>query len=68
MPEVLLSMTAGDQVPATPLLDVVGRDGAEVPAQMLNDVPKLNTGVAFGLTVIVKETGVAHGAPVGVNV
>lgn len=33
MPEAVLFTTAGFQVPVTPLLDVVGKTGAVVPAQ-----------------------------------
>jgi beta-lactam-binding protein with PASTA domain len=43
----------GLQVPLIPLADVAGSDGTVPPAQMVKEVPKLNTGVTFGLTVTV---------------
>ena len=51
-----------------PLPDVVGKTGTVLPAQIVNDVPKLNVGVMFGLTVTVKLVLVTHwpGAPVNV--
>ena len=59
--------TAGFHVPVIPLLDVVGKVGTDPPAQMVSDIPKLNVGVMFGVTVTVNVTGVAHCPPVGVN-
>lgn len=59
---------AGLQVPGTPLSEVVGRDGTEAPEQILNEVPKLNTGVTFGVTVTVNVTGTVQGPGSGVNV
>ena len=66
--EAWLSTTAGFQEPAMPLSDVDGKVGTVPPAQILNEVPKLNVGVTFGLTVTVKFTVVAHSPLVGVNV
>ena len=42
--------------------------GTPAPAQMVNEVPKLNDGVIFGLTVTLKVNGVAQIPAVGVNV
>jgi hypothetical protein len=66
--EFWLSTIAGLHVPLMPLFDVVGNAGTEPPAQMFNEVPKLNVGVAFGLTVTEKFAVVAHCPPDGVNV
>ena len=43
-----------------PLFDVVDNDGTLAPAQIVNKVPKLNTGVMFGFTVTVNVAFVAH--------
>ena len=43
-----------------PFVEVVGKAGADAPAQMVSDVPKLKEGVMFGVTVIVNEAVVAH--------
>ena len=51
---------AGLHVPAIPLLDVVGRAGTAAPAQMVSELPKLNVGGMFGLTVSVNVAAVAH--------
>ena len=59
---------AGLQVPAIPLSDVVGKAGTDAPAQIVNVVPKLNAGVTFGLTVMVKVAGTAHKPGDGVKV
>ena len=68
VPEFWLSTTAGFQVPVKPLSDVFGNTGTVPPAQMINDVPKLNVGVIFGLTVTVNEKGKAQRPAVGVKV
>ena len=57
---------AGDQVPVTPLLDVVGNADKVAPEQI--GPTALNVGVIFGLTVIVSVVVVAHCPVVGVNV
>ena len=57
---------AGDQVPVTPLLDVVGNADKVAPEQM--GATTVNLGVTFGLTVIVSVVVVAHCPAVGVNV
>ena len=51
-----------------PLEDVAGKDGTVSPAQMFNELPKLNVGVMLGSTVTVNVAVVAHNPPVGVNV
>jgi hypothetical protein len=68
VPELWLSITDGLQVPVMPLVDVAGSDGTTAPAQMPNDVPKLNEGVMLGFTVTEKLAVVAHDPGVGVNV
>ncbi len=50
------------------LLDVFGNVGTTSPAQILNDVPKLNAGTILGATVTVNVVVVAHKPAVGVNV
>ena len=47
---------------------VVGSEGTSAPAQIVSEVPKLNVGVMFGLTVTVNVAGTAHSPAVGVNV
>jgi hypothetical protein len=46
----------------------VGKDGTPLPAHIVSEVPKVNVGVMFGVTVTVKVAGLAHWAPEGVNV
>ena len=41
--------------------------GTVLPAQIVNDVPKLNVGVIFGLTVTTNVAGKTHKPGVGVN-
>jgi hypothetical protein len=63
-----LLTTAGFHVPVIPLVDVVGNNGTVPPEQIVNELPKLNVGVTFGVTVTVKVVEVAHCPAVGVNV
>ena len=51
-----------------PLSEMTGNVGTTPPAHIDNVVPKLNTGVAFGLTVTVNVAGNAHNPAAGVNV
>ncbi len=51
-----------------PLVDMFGNDGTIPPAQILSDVPKLNEGVALGVTVTLIVTGIPHCPGNGVNV
>ena len=60
--------TVGFHVPFIPFKDVFGKVGTVPPAQIVSDVPKLNVGVMFGLTVTLNVAGVAHSPAVGVNV
>jgi len=55
---VAVLFKAGAQVPATPLLEVVGNAVRVAPEQM--GATAVNVGVTFGLTVIVKVVVVAH--------
>ena len=63
-----MEATAGLQVPLIPLVELPGNDGTDPPAQMVSEVPKLNTGTTFGRIVVVKVVGTAHCPAVGVNV
>jgi hypothetical protein len=63
----VLSIVDGLQLPAIPLPDVAGSDGAVAPSHILNDVPKLNEGVMLGLTVTLNVAESAHCPAVGVN-
>ena len=63
-----MSTTAGFQVPLIPLSDVFGKTGTAPPAQIVRELPKLNTGGIFGLTVTVNVVGLAHCPAVGANV
>ncbi len=68
MPLAVLLTVDGLHVPVTALSDVVDNVGTVPPEQIFNDVPKLNVGVTFGVTVTVKLVAVAHCPAVGVNV
>ena len=50
--------SAGDHVPVTPLLDVVGNADRAAPEQIAGTA--LKVGVMLGLTVMVKVAVVAH--------
>jgi hypothetical protein len=50
------------------LYDVVGSVGTVPPEQIVRVVPKLNVGVAFGITVIFFVTVIPHCPVVGVKV
>ena len=63
---VAVLLSAGDQVPLMPLLEVVGNAVSVVPEHI--GATALNVGVIFGLTVIVKVAVVAHCPAVGVKV
>src|SRR5207237_8609974 len=54
--------------PVIPLTDAAGRVGTAVRADIDKEVPKLNVGVIFGLTVTLNVVVVAHCPAVGVNV
>ena len=68
VPEFWLSTTEGFQVPVIPFEDVFGKAGTVPPAQIVSDVPKLNIGTIFGVTVTVNVAVVAHSPAVGVKV
>ena len=68
VPEFKLSTAAGLQVPVIPFVDVAGKIGTAAPEHMDEEVPKVNVGVIFGLTVTVNVKGVAHSPLLGVNV
>lgn len=68
MPLVVLSATAGLQVPEIPLVELAGREGTDSPAQMVREVPNAKAGVIFGFTVTVKVAGKAHWPASGVKV
>ena len=57
---------AGDQVPETELLEVVGKADKIAPEQI--GVTAVNAGVTFGLTVIVIGVETAHCPVVGAKV
>jgi hypothetical protein len=63
---VVVLSKAGAQVPAIPLLEVVG-SGVNVDPEHIG-ATVVNVGVIFGLTVIVKVVVVAHCPAVGVKV
>jgi len=66
--EFWLSTDEGLHVPVTPFVDVVGKAGALVPAQIVKLVPKLNIGVMLGLTVTLNVAVVAHCPAPGVKI
>ncbi len=59
-------MSAGDQLPVIPLVDVVGRGVSTAPEH--TGATAANVGVTFGLTVMVSVAVVAHRPAAGVNV
>jgi hypothetical protein len=63
-----LSTTAGFHVPVIPSMEVEGNIGAAAPAQIVCELPKLNVGVTFGLTVTESVVVTAHCPAAGVNV
>ena len=66
VPVFVLSTVEGVQVPVTPLLDVVGSEGAADPLHIAGTA--VNVGVTKGLTVTTTVAGVAQSPAVGVNV
>ena len=63
-----MSTVVAFHVPVIPLVEVPGKTGTVLPAQIVEDVPKLKVGVIFGLTVTVNVVAVAHKPAVGVKV
>jgi hypothetical protein len=63
-----LSTVEGFHVPVILLSDVVGKTETAPPPHIVSEVPKLNVGVIFGLTVTVNVVGITHPPEVGVNV
>ena len=57
--------TVGNQVPAMPLFDVLGKEGAVIPLQKAGIGVKV--GVTDGLTVTLKLAVVAHCPALGVK-
>ena len=55
-------------MPVILLVDVPGNGGTVPPAQIVSDVPKLNVGVTFCITVTFSVTGIPHWPAAGVNV
>ena len=55
-----MSTVEGFQLPVMPLVELEGRAGTAPPAQITNEVPKLNVGVTLALTVTFMVTGIAH--------
>ena len=66
VPAVLVLITAGDQVPAIPLLEVAGNAGAVLFRQISPITSKV--GVVAGVTLIFIVTGTAHIPASGVKV
>jgi hypothetical protein len=60
VPDVVLLTEAGLHVPVIEFVDTPGNAGTEPPEHTVNDVPKLNVGVMFGLTVTVNVADNAH--------
>ena len=58
----------GLHVPLILLVDTLDNEGTDPPVQILNDVPKLNVGVMFGVTITLKVVLVAHSPGVGIKV
>jgi len=58
VPIVEVSTVEGLHVPVILLVEVVGKFGTVAPEQILSEVPKLNVGVVFGITVTEIATGI----------
>ena len=58
----------GLQLPAIPLVEVLGSTGTDPPEQTVSEVPKMNVGVILGLTTTFLVIEMAHCPGVGVNV
>ena len=59
---------AGLQLPVIPCIDAAGNKGTVPLPQIVNDVPKPNTGEMFGFTVTENVAVVAHNPGSGVKV
>ena len=66
MPVVVLSTVAGLHVPVIPFVDVVGRTGAALPAQI--GLTEAKVGVMVDAILTVNVVVVAHCPAFGVNV
>ena len=60
VPDVVLLIVDGLQVPAIPLVELVGSTGAVAPLQIEIEVPNANAGVTLGFTVTANVNGFAH--------
>ena len=63
-----MSTAEGLHVPANPFVEVAGNAGTVPFAQIERFVPKLNVGVALGITFMVIVMGKPHWLDAGVNV
>lgn len=63
-----MSTDDGFHVPVIPFVDTPGKEGTVAFAQIVNDVPKANVGITFGVIATVNVVGTAHNPAVGVNV
>jgi hypothetical protein len=68
VPELVLLIVDGLQLPFIPLSDMVGKAGTELPAQIVSDEPILNTGIITGFTVTLNVVDTAHWPTPGANV
>jgi hypothetical protein len=68
VPDLVLSIEAGDQVPLTPLVDVVGNAGGVLFWHMVRDVPNEKVAVLLGVTVTVNGRGIPQVLGSGVKV
>jgi len=67
-PDAWLFIAVGFHIPETPFCDVIGNDGIGLPAHIVSELPKSNTGIAFGSTVTENVVPTAHWPGPGVNV
>jgi hypothetical protein len=67
-PDAWLFIVVGFQIPETPFCDVFGNDGIGLPAHIVSEFPKSNTGIALGSTVTENVVPAAHCPGLGVNV
>ena len=65
---MVLSIVAGDQVPLTPLSDVLGNAGAVAFLHNVRDVPNEKVATTFGITTVVSLNGTPQVLGSGVKV
>lgn len=66
--DLVVSITASDQVPVMPLSDVLGNTGTVPFRQIVRDVPNEKVATTFGITTVVSLNGIPQVLGSGVKV